>query len=162
MSKTITREYEYLRNGKKVIIRRQYSINGTRNLKNEELDEYFKNNIDFIKNTNLNNVLEEYNKNHDNKISYSLLYQKFKKLFGYRKNHTTEKPQQKQFTECQLKKQIKKEMKQKEEQQRDNINRLRDKAAQRKKQEETKDEETPQGVEAQSAEEDRAPAQQEE
>ena len=80
------KEYTYQINGRKVIIKRKYKINGTRNKKSEELKEYFKNNAEAIKsNKKLNEVLETYNKLHDNKISYSMLYQYYKSLFGFRK-----------------------------------------------------------------------------
>lgn len=84
----VQKDYTYLRDGKKVCIRRKWTNKGTRHIQNDELDEYFKNNADDIKNSKrLQEVLETYNSTHDNKISLSLLYKKYKTVFGLRKNH---------------------------------------------------------------------------
>ena len=83
----VKKEYEYIKNGKKVCIRRTYTVKGVRSIKQNELDEYFKNNAEIIKSSkNLNNVLSDYNDNHDIKISFSMLYQKYKGVLGTRKN----------------------------------------------------------------------------
>ena len=143
MSKLINKEYKYINaKGKEVIVKRQYKITGSREAKKNELDEYFKNNIDFIKSNNLNKVLEDYNEDHDNKISYSMIYQRYKVLFGFRKNHSTAEPQVK-YTEKQMRKKINKETKQKEQQMRENVERLREKAAQRREQEKGEQQEEP-------------------
>ena len=83
----VRKEYEYMKDGKKVCIRRTYIVKGVRSTKKSELDEYFKNNAEIIKSSkNLNNILSDYNDNHDIKISFSMLYQKYKGVFGTRKN----------------------------------------------------------------------------
>ena len=82
----VVKEYEYLKNGNKICIRRKYKIKGVRDLKRDELDEYIKNNSDQIQNSkNLKDILANYNSSHENKISYSMLYQKYKTVFGPRK-----------------------------------------------------------------------------
>ena len=84
----IQKEYNYLKDGKKVCIRRKYKINGVRSAKKNELDEYFKNNTETIKNSKiLKDVLDDYNNEHDHKISYSMFYQKYKTIFGLRNTH---------------------------------------------------------------------------
>ena len=138
--KTVQKEYNYLRNGRKVVIRRQYKVNGMRNLKNEELDEYFKNNIEHIQNSKLNDVLDEYNDSHENQISYSLLYQKYKTLFGYRKNHINKSEDLKILSNREIRKKIKKEYDDEEQRQKEDIERLRDKVLRRKQKEEPKEE----------------------
>ena len=83
----IIKEYEYLIDGKKVSIKRAYNVKGTKISKKNELDEYFKNNAEIIKSSKkLNNILEDYNNKHKNKISFSMLYQKYKAVFGTRKS----------------------------------------------------------------------------
>lgn len=84
----VNKEYEYIRrDGRKVCIRRTYNIKGTKAVKKNELDEYFKNNAESIKGSkNLSGVLDDYNSNHDIKISFSMLYQKYKAVFGTRKS----------------------------------------------------------------------------
>lgn len=87
----IEKEYNYLKDGKKVCIRRKYKINGVRAVKKNELDEYFKNNSETIKNSKiLKDVLDAYNDEHDNKISYSMFYQKYKAIFGLRNTHNNQ------------------------------------------------------------------------
>ena len=84
----VRKEYEYIRkDGRKVSIKRAYNIKGTKSAKKNELDEYFKNNAEVIKaSKNLNGILTDYNNNHDIKISFSMLYQKYKAVFGTRKS----------------------------------------------------------------------------
>ena len=84
----VQKEYEYIKNdGKKVCIRRTYNIKGTKAAKKNELDEYFKHNGEDIRaSKNLNGILEDYNNNHNIKISFSMLYQKYKAVFGTRKS----------------------------------------------------------------------------
>ena len=89
MKMEVVKEYEYERDGRKVCIRRAYNVKGTKHTKQCELDEYFKNNAETIKSCKkLNNVLDDYNNKHDNKISFSMLYQKYKTIFGPRKNQS--------------------------------------------------------------------------
>ena len=76
----ITREYEYEKNGKKFTIKRRYENIGLNNTKNNELDEFFKNNFE-----KLNDILDikkwwnEYNQTTPNPVSYSMFYSKFRK-----------------------------------------------------------------------------------
>lgn len=87
----IQKEYNYLKDGKKVCIRRKYKINGVRSAKRNELDEYFKNNTETIKNSKiLKDLLDEYNDEHEHKISYSMFYQKYKTIFGLRNAHNND------------------------------------------------------------------------
>jgi hypothetical protein len=87
----IQKEYEYLKDGRKVVIRRKYKINGVRDAKRDELDTYFKNNTEAIRNSKkLKDALTAYNDSHNNKISYSMFYQKYKSIFGLRKSDTSE------------------------------------------------------------------------
>ena len=88
----VEKVYNYLKDGKKVSIRRRYTKTGIRNIKRNELDEYFKNNADVIKESKtLDKILETYNNEHDNKISYSMFYNEYKTIFGFRKNHNKQK-----------------------------------------------------------------------
>ena len=83
----VIREYNYLRDGRKVCIKRAYNIKGIREAKKNELDEYFKQNAESIKaSKNINNILDDYNGKHVNKISFSMMYQKYKAIFGTRKS----------------------------------------------------------------------------
>ena len=89
MKMEVVKEYEYERDGRKVCIRRAYNVKGTKHAKQCELDEYFKNNAETIKSCKkLNTILEDYNSKHNNKISFSMLYQKYKTVFGNRKTHS--------------------------------------------------------------------------
>lgn len=84
---TIFKEYKYTKNNKEIIIKRKYVNNGKRELKQNELNEYFRNNSERIKSERkLQNILNDYNDNHENKISYSMFYSKYKNIFGFRKN----------------------------------------------------------------------------
>ena len=85
----VVKEYEYERDGRNVCIRRAYNVKGTKHAKQCELDEYFKNNAETIKSCKkLNTILEDYNSKHNNKISFSMLYQKYKTVFGNRKTQS--------------------------------------------------------------------------
>lgn len=87
----VVREYEYLKDGKKVCIKRTYNIKGTRTAKKNELDEYFKHNAESIKaSKTINKILDDYNGKHDNKISFSMMYQKYKAIFGTRKSQNNQ------------------------------------------------------------------------
>jgi len=76
----IVREYEYERNGKKFTIKRRYENIGLNDIKNNQLDEFFKNNSD-----KLDDILDikkwwnEYNQTAPNPVSYSMFYSKYKK-----------------------------------------------------------------------------------
>jgi len=92
----VMKEYEYKnKNGKSVNIKRKYTIDGASNKrKQKELDEFFRENADrFTDNVKIKALLNEYNESHDVKISYSMFYTKYKKLFGTkreRRNKTDE------------------------------------------------------------------------
>ena len=86
----VFKEYEYVKNGKTIRIKRKYEVKGTRAIKQKELNEYFKNNADEIRSgKKLKEVLADYNNTHENKISYSMLYTKYKSLFGSLKKHNS-------------------------------------------------------------------------
>lgn len=92
-STTSFKEYKYLRNNKPVVIRRSYEKKGIIELKQQELEEYFKNNAERIKSDkSLRNVFESYNEIHQNKISYSMFYQKYVSVFGSRRPQRTSQP----------------------------------------------------------------------
>ena len=81
----VMKEYEYKnKNGKSVNIKRKYTIDGASNKrKQRELDEFFAKNADrFTDNVKIKALLNEYNESHDVKISYSMFYTKYRKLFG--------------------------------------------------------------------------------
>ena len=81
----VMKEYEYKnKNGKSVNIKRKYTIDGASNKrKQRELDEFFAKNADrFTDNVKIKALLQEYNESHENKISYSMFYTKYRKLFG--------------------------------------------------------------------------------
>jgi len=81
----VMKEYEYKnKNGKSVNIKRKYTIDGASNKrKQRELDEFFRENADrFTDNVKIKALLNEYNESHDVKISYSMFYTKYRKLFG--------------------------------------------------------------------------------
>ena len=86
---TVTKEYKYVKNGKSFVVKRKYAVKGDRVIKNNELDNYFKDNVDKLssKKMKLKDIVEDYNNNHDSKVSYSMFYQKYKNVFGFRKNH---------------------------------------------------------------------------
>ncbi len=86
----VCKEYKYVKNGKVIRIKRKYEVKGVRSIKQSELEEYFKNNADDIRtNKKLVEVLADYNNTHENKISYSMLYTKYKSLFGCLKKHNS-------------------------------------------------------------------------
>ena len=81
----VMKEYEYKnKNGKSVNIKRKYTIDGASNKrKQKELDEFFAKNADrFTDDVKIKALLNEYNDSHDVKISYSMFYTKYRKLFG--------------------------------------------------------------------------------
>ena len=96
MSIEVAKNYQYIKNGTKITIKRKYQIKGTKNAKHEEVAEYFKNNLEHIKNSTcrLNDLLDEYNQEHEKKISYSMFYQNYKNILGFRKNHDKKKNKQ--------------------------------------------------------------------
>ena len=88
----VVKEYTYNKNGKPVTIKRKYTIKGDRITKQNELDEYFKNHAEEIRNgKKLTDVVTDYNNTHELQVSYSMFYQKYKNCFGFRKNHNKAK-----------------------------------------------------------------------
>lgn len=88
MEGIVTREYKYNRNGKTFVVKRKYTVTGDRKNKNLELDNYFKVNKDLLTSKKkLKDIVEEYNNNHSSHVSYSMFYNKYKNMFGFRKNH---------------------------------------------------------------------------
>ena len=82
----VQKTYDYIRNGKHVHVKRSYVVKGTVGTKQSELEEYFKNHADTIRSKGkLSKVLEDYNESHSNKISYSMLYNKYVAMFGQRR-----------------------------------------------------------------------------
>ena len=101
----VMKEYEYTnKNGKSVSIKRKYTIDGASNKrKQKELDEFFAKNADrFTDNVKIKALLNEYNESHDVKISYSMFYTKYKKLFGTkreRRNKTNDNKEEEEIEE---------------------------------------------------------------
>lgn len=91
---TIEKEYVYEKNGRKITIKRKYVNKQNRSFKNNELDEFFKNNTEELKSRSrtLQTILDAYNNNHA-PVSYAKFYSKFKTVFGYRKNHRNQQTQ---------------------------------------------------------------------
>ena len=90
---TIEKQYVYEKNGKRITIKRKYVNKQNRTLKNNELDEFFKNNAEDLKSRiPLQTILDAYNNNHA-PVSYAKFYSKFKTVFGYRKNHRNQQTQ---------------------------------------------------------------------
>ena len=87
-NKIVERQYTYIEKGKPHTVKRRYFVKHDREIKNSELDEYFKYHLDELQNkkNKLKDIVDEYNKNHL-KISYAKFYMKYKEIFGYRKNH---------------------------------------------------------------------------
>ena len=84
----VIKEYNYEKNGKNVCIKRSYTIKGTKGKKISDLDAYFTKNADTIKSSKkLRDVLASYNDEHEDKISFSMLYQKYKTVFGSRRQN---------------------------------------------------------------------------
>ena len=97
----VKKEYEYMKDGRKVCIRRSYKVKGLRTTKKEELDEYFKNNAESIKaSKKIDDILTDYNNSHDNKISFSMMYQKYKAIFGTRKSQITSSEDDEKVDDC--------------------------------------------------------------
>ena len=88
-NKIVERHYTYKsKAGKPYTVKRRYFVKHDRQIKNNELDEYFKYHLDELQNkkNKLKDIVDEYNSNHL-KISYAKFYLKYKEIFGYRKNH---------------------------------------------------------------------------
>ena len=84
----VNKTYDYVRKGKIVHVKRKYVVKGTVGTKQNELDTYFNNHADTIRsNVKLSKVLEDYNDTHTNKISYSMLYNKYVATFGPRRQN---------------------------------------------------------------------------
>ena len=85
----VVKEYNYNINGRNVVIKRHYAVKGNRAKKICELEEYFKNNYERVRDIKkLRDVYESYNNEHEDKISFSMLYQKYISVFGRRKKQT--------------------------------------------------------------------------
>ena len=101
----VMKKYEYKnKNGKSVNIKRKYTIDGASNKrKQKELDEFFRENADrFTDNVKIKALLNEYNESHDVKISYSMFYTKYRKLFGTkreRRNKTNDNKEEEEIEE---------------------------------------------------------------
>ena len=87
-NKIVERHYTYKsKTGKPYTVKRRYFVKHDRQIKNDELDEYFKYHLDELQSKKkLKDIVDEYNSNHL-KISYAKFYLKYKEIFGYRKNH---------------------------------------------------------------------------
>ena len=85
---TISKQYEYERNGHKLIIKRNYTIKGVIAAKQKELDDYFKEHDEELKtNTkSLQKLYNEHKQNWINNISFSMFYQKYKSIYGLRRS----------------------------------------------------------------------------
>ena len=98
----VYKEYEYIKDGKTIRIKRSYKIKGTRAKKQSELDEYFKNNAEDIRTSKkLTEVLVDYNQTHKHKICYSTLLNKYHSLFGMRRgNNKQEISEEEEEKQC--------------------------------------------------------------
>ena len=105
----VMKEYEYTnKNGKSVSIKRKYTIDGASNKrKQRELDEFFAKNADrFTDNVKIKALLNEYNESHEIKISYSMFYTKYRKLFGTkreRRNKTNDNKEEEEIIDDKIK-----------------------------------------------------------
>ena len=105
----VMKEYEYTnKNGKSVSIKRKYTIDGASNKrKQKELDEFFAKNADrFTDNVKIKALLHEYNESHEIKISYSMFYTKYRKLFGTkreRRNKTNDNKEEEEIIDDKIK-----------------------------------------------------------
>ena len=77
--------YKYERNGKTISVRRKWTNFGDKQLKQEALAEYFANNADIDRTKSIQTLFQEYNNNHELKISYSMFYKKYAEHFGPRR-----------------------------------------------------------------------------
>ena len=97
--RSVEKCYTCNKNGKEYTIKRRYTVRADRIVKNDELDEYFKNNADTLKsNKKLKDIVDEYNNNHS-KVSYAKFYLKYKSIFGYRKNRKQQEDKQQEHNE---------------------------------------------------------------
>ena len=74
--------YKYERNGKTISVRRKWTNFGDKQLKQQALAEYFANNADIDRTKSIQTLFQEYNNNHELKISYSMFYKKYAEHFG--------------------------------------------------------------------------------
>lgn len=81
----VEKTYTYTYNGKPRVVKRKYAVDVDRINKNNELDEYFKYNLDEIKSSKrLKDVFDDYLSNHS-KISFGKFYLKYRAVFGRRR-----------------------------------------------------------------------------
>ena len=74
--------YTYERNGKKINVKRHWTNTGVRQTKQQELNNYFNNITDLDQSKSVKLLFDEYNDNHELKISYSMFYKKYAEHFG--------------------------------------------------------------------------------
>ena len=85
MSSIVEKEYNYIINGKPVIIRRKWTVQTEPKIRNDELDQYIKEHEGDIKNAkSLRIKYEQYNNEHETKIKYDKLYSRCVKAIGHR------------------------------------------------------------------------------
>ena len=85
MSSIVEKEYNYIINGKPVIIRRKWTVQTEPKIRNDELDQYIKEHEEDIKNAkSLRIIYEQYNNEHETKIKYGKLYSRCVKAIGHR------------------------------------------------------------------------------
>ena len=74
--------YTYERNGKTISIKRKWTNIGEKQLKQQELNDYFKNIAELDNTKSIQTLFKEYNNNHEHKISYSMFYKRYAEHFG--------------------------------------------------------------------------------
>ena len=74
--------YTYERNGKTISIKRKWTNIGEKQLKQQELNDYFKNITELDNTKSIQALFKEYNNNHEHKISYSMFYKRYAEHFG--------------------------------------------------------------------------------
>ena len=76
------KEYTYIRNGKPIIVKRSYTIEGVNQLKKQELDEWFNNNPNIDTRLPIKTLFNDYNDAHNLKISYTTFQRCYNKHIG--------------------------------------------------------------------------------
>lgn len=78
-------------NGKVRTIKRKWNVKQDKALQKQELNDYFTNNSDRIQQMkNITAVYEDYNKTHDNKLNYGMIYRKYTSIYKSKKEQKNE------------------------------------------------------------------------
>ena len=101
MEETKERTYTYTTDsGKTRTITRRWKVKQEILAKRKELNDYFDQNADKIKNMkNITAVFNDYNNSHENKISYNLLYKKYISIYDSKKSKKQQNSQSSEASE---------------------------------------------------------------